>query len=65
MSTKNSDDIEEFATTESIDCCSVLPETLFVGNSLCVDTTRVLSVGIPFPHEEHPETGQSLASNRL
>ena len=38
-STKKSDGTKEFATTDSMDGCNVLPETQFV-----VNTTRVLSV---------------------
>ena len=43
-STKKSDGIKEFATTDSMDGCNVLPETKFVGTRLRVDTTQVLSV---------------------
>ena len=32
-----------------MDGCNVLPETQFVGTRLRVDTTRVYSVGVPFP----------------
>ena len=35
--------------TDSMDGCNVLPETQFVKTRLRVDTTRVLSVGVPFP----------------
>ena len=38
-STKKSDDMKEFAITDSLDSCSVLPETLFGGSHLHVDTT--------------------------
>ena len=43
-STKKSDGTKEFATTDSMDGCNVLPETQFVGTRLRVGTTRVLSV---------------------
>ena len=48
-STKKSDGTKEFATTDSMDGCNVLPETQFVGTRLRVDTTRVLSVGGNLP----------------
>ena len=48
-STKKSDRTKEFATTDSMDGCNVLPDTQFVGTSLRVDTTRVLSVGSSLP----------------
>ena len=41
--------------TDSTDSCSVLPENQFVGTRLRVDTTSVLSVGVPFPLGELPE----------
>ena len=44
-STRKSDITKELTTTDSMDGCSVLPETQFVGTRLRVDTTRVLSVG--------------------
>ena len=44
-STRKSDGTKEFATTDSMDGCSVLPDTKFVGTRLHMDTTRVLSVG--------------------
>ena len=62
--TKKSDGTKEFATTASMDGCSVLPETQFVGSRLRVDTTRVLSVGVTFPFGELQERGQSFTSNR-
>ena len=43
-STKKSDGTKEFATTDSMDGCNVLPEIQFVGTRLQVDITRVLSV---------------------
>ena len=43
-STKKSDGTKEFATTDSMDGCNVLPETQFVGTRLRVDTTPVFSV---------------------
>ena len=48
-STKKSDGTKEFATTDSMDGCNVLPETQFVGTRLRVDTTRVLYVGGNLP----------------
>ena len=48
-STKKSDGTKEFATTDSMDGCSVLPETQFVGTRLRVDTTLVLFVGGSLP----------------
>ena len=51
--------------SDSMDGCNVLPETQFVGTRQRVDTTRVLSVGVPFPLGDLPERGQSLTSNRL
>ena len=62
--TKKSDGTKEFAMTESMDGCNVLPETQFVGTRLRVDTTQVLSVGDSFPLGELPERGKSLTSNR-
>ena len=47
--TKKSDGTKEFATTDSIDDCNVLPETKFVGTRLRVVTTLILFVGVPFP----------------
>ena len=44
-STNKSDGIEKFATTGSVDGCSVLAETQFVWTRLRVDTTRVSFVG--------------------
>ena len=64
-STKKSDGTKEFAKTDSMDGCNVLSETQFVGTRLCVDTTRVLYVGVPFPLVELPERGQILTSNSL
>ena len=49
-STKKSDGTEKLATTDSEDGFSVLPETKFVWTRLRVDTTRVLSAGVPFPY---------------
>ena len=48
-STNKSDGTKEFATTDSMDGCNVLPETQFVGTRLRVDTTRVLFVGGSLP----------------
>ena len=47
--TKKSDGTAKFAMTGSVDGCCVLPETLFIGIRLRVDTTCVLYVGVPFP----------------
>ena len=44
-----SDGTIEFATTDAMDGCSVLPVTQFVGTRLRVDTTQILSVGAAFP----------------
>ena len=49
-SSKKSDGTEEFATTGSMDGCSVLPETQFGGTRLRVVITRVLSLGDSLPH---------------
>ena len=64
-STKNTDGTKTLAMTGSVDSCSVLSETLFVGTCLRVDTTRVLYVGGFIPLWELPEIGQSLTSYRL
>ena len=48
-STKKPDDTETSATTGSVDGCSVMPETQFVGTRLRVDTRRILSVGCFLP----------------
>ena len=48
-STKKSNGTNELATTDSMDGCNVLLETQFVGNSLHVDTIRVLCVGGSLP----------------
>ena len=48
-STKKSDGTKEFATTDSMDGCNVLPETQFVGTRLRVDTTLGMSVGGSYP----------------
>ena len=48
-STKKSDGTKEFATTDSMNGCNVLPDTQFVGTRQRVDTTRVLSVGGTLP----------------
>ena len=40
LPTKKSYGTEKFATNGSVDGCSVLTETQFVGTRLCVDTTR-------------------------
>ena len=48
-STKKCDGTKEFVTIDSMDGCSVLPETQFVGFRLRLDTTRVLSVGNSLP----------------
>ena len=48
-STKKYDGTKEFATTDSMDGCNVLPETQFVGTRLRVYTTQVLSVGGSLP----------------
>ena len=44
-STKKSYDTEKLEMTGSVDGCSVLPETQFFETGLCMDTTRLLSVG--------------------
>ena len=44
-SNKESDSTKVFATSDSMDGSSVLPETKFVGTSMSVDTTRVLFMG--------------------
>ena len=64
-STKNSDGIEKFTMTGSVDGHSVLPETQFVGARLHMDTTQVLSVGDFLPLWELPERGHNLTSLRL
>ena len=51
-STAKSDCTEEFVTTGSVDGCSVLLESQFVGTRLCVDTTLVLSVRVSLPPME-------------
>ena len=61
-STKKSDGTEELATTDSVDGCSVLPESQFVGTCLRVDATRGLYAGGSFP--PLTERGHSLTSNR-
>ena len=48
-STKKSDGTKEFAMTDLMDGCNVLPETQFVGTRLRVDTTWVFSVGGSIP----------------
>ena len=48
-STKKSDGTEMLVTTGSVDGCSKLPETEFVGTRLHVDTTQVSSVGGSLP----------------
>ena len=63
-STKKSDGTEVLATSGSVDGCSVLPKTMFVGIRLCVDTTQGLSVGGSFPLGELLDRGQSLTSSR-
>ena len=62
---KKSDGTNEFATTDSMDGCNVLPETQFVGSRLRVDATWVLSVGGSLPPWGAADKGQSLTSNRL
>ena len=52
-STKKSDGMEKFVTTGSVDGCSVLPETQFVGTRLRMDATLALYVGGSF---HHPDT---------
>ena len=49
-STKRSDGTEKFTTTGSVDDCSVLPETQFVGTLLRMNTTQLLSAWVPFPY---------------
>ena len=46
---KTSDGPETFATIDSFDGCSVLPEKQFLGTHLRVDTTRLLSLGSFLP----------------
>ena len=43
LHTSKSDGTEKFSITDSFDCCSVLPETQFVGTSLLIDTSRGVS----------------------
>ena len=43
-STKKSEGTKKFVMTGSVDGCSILSETQFVGTRLHVDTTQVLSV---------------------
>ena len=43
-STKKSDGTKEYATTDSMDGCNVLPETQFVGTRLRMDTIQLFSV---------------------
>ena len=50
LPTLKSNGTETLATAGTVDGCSVLPETQLVGTRLRVDTTRVLSVGGPFPN---------------
>ena len=59
-STKKSEGSKKFATTGSVDCCSILQENQFVMIHLRVDITWVLSVAGSLPMR-----GQSLTSNRL
>ena len=63
--TKKFDGTKEFATTDSMDGSSVLPETQFFWTRLCVDDTWVLSEGGSLPTWELPVRGQSLSSNSL
>ena len=51
---------EDFAITSSVDGRSILMETQFVWTRLPVNTTRLLSVGVPFPLWELLERRQSL-----
>ena len=64
-STKKFYGTKTFAMTGSVDICSVLLETQFVGTRLHVETTRILSVGFQFPLWQLPERSQSLTSNSL
>ena len=48
-STKKSDGTKVFATTDSMDGCSVLPETQFVRTCMCMDATLVSYVRFPSP----------------
>ena len=64
-STKKFDGTEKSVTTSSVDDCSVLQETQFVGTHLHADTTQVSSVGVSFPLWEQPAIGQSFTSSRL
>ena len=65
-SIKKSEDTQELTTTGSMDGCSVMPVTQFVGTRLPVDTTRVLCVGgFTSPPWELPERWQSLTFHRL
>ena len=54
-STNKYDGIKEFATTDSMHGCNVLPETQFVRTGLRVDTTRVSSAAAPLTLWEPPE----------
>ena len=58
-SAKKSDGTEKFATTGSVDGCSILMETQFVGTHLSMDTTQALSVGGSLAH------GSSLREARV
>ena len=64
-SIKKSDNTEMFVLAGSVDGCSVLSETQFAWTHLCMNTTQVISVGVPFLLWELPERGQSLTSNCL
>ena len=48
-STNKSDGTKEFATTDSMDGCSVQAESQFVGSRMRVDTTWALSVEFHSP----------------
>ena len=63
-STKKSDGTEELVVTGSVDGCSFLPDTQFVGTPLRMGTTQILSVGGFLAPWELPERGQSSTSNR-
>ena len=64
-STKIPNGEEEFVMTSSVNGCSILPETQFVGTHLRVDSTRVLSVGVSSRLRKLPKRDQSLTSNHL
>ena len=57
-STKKPNGTKVLVTMDSMDGCSVLPETQFVGTHLRMDIALALSVGGSFPHSELLKRGQ-------